>query len=45
MRVGFTYGEALSLPVGELMDYIAIEQIKNEGARRVDPNRDPLDAI
>ncbi len=31
MAVGLTYTEALDVPFGELLDYIAIEQIKREG--------------
>lgn len=34
MRVGLTYDQALDIPFGELLDYVAIEQIKTEGARR-----------
>lgn len=34
MRVGLTYDQALDIPFGELLDYMAIEQIKTEGARR-----------
>ena len=33
MRVGLTYDQALDIPCGELMDYVAIEQIKHEGAK------------
>lgn len=32
MKVGLTYDQALDIPVGELKDYIAIEQVKHEGA-------------
>ena len=32
MRVGLTYDQAMGIPFGELMDYVAIEQIKCEGA-------------
>ena len=31
MDLGLTYTEALDVPFGELLDYIAIEQIKREG--------------
>ena len=31
MRIGLSYTEALDIPIGELRDYIAIEQIKCEG--------------
>lgn len=31
MRVGIPYAHALNLPHGELLDLIAVEQIKNEG--------------
>jgi len=34
MRVGLTYEQALDLPLGELLDFVAIEQIKAEGFRR-----------
>ena len=30
MRIGLSYTEALDIPIGELRDYIAIEQIKCE---------------
>lgn len=33
MRIGLSYDYALSLPLGELQDFIAIEQIKTEGAK------------
>ena len=33
MAVGLSYTEALDVPFGELLDYIAIEQIKREGFR------------
>ena len=33
MRVGLTYDQALDIPFGELLDYVAIEQIKHEGFR------------
>lgn len=33
MSVGLSYSEALDIPFGELLDYVAIEQIKREGAR------------
>lgn len=32
MKVGLTYDQALTIPIGELKDYIAIEQVKHEGA-------------
>lgn len=31
MAVGLSYTEALDVPFGELLDYIAIEKIKREG--------------
>lgn len=31
MRLGLPYSHALDLPAGELMDLIAVEQIKYEG--------------
>lgn len=31
--MGLTYEQALDIPFGELLDYVAIEQIKHEGAR------------
>lgn len=34
MRVGLTYEQALTIPLGELLDFVAIEQIKTEGYRR-----------
>lgn len=34
MRVGLTYDQALDIPFGELLDYVAIEQIKTEGPPR-----------
>ena len=33
MRAGLSYSEALDIPFGELLDYVAIEQIKLEGFR------------
>ncbi|MCQ5025458.1 hypothetical protein NE612_01220 [Oscillibacter valericigenes] len=30
--MGLTYEQALDIPFGELLDYVAIEQIKHEGA-------------
>lgn len=41
MRVGLTYEQALTIPFGELLDYVAIEQIKTEGFRhKNDVSRD-----
>lgn len=34
MKIGLTYDQALDLPFGELLDLIAIEQIKHEGMVR-----------
>lgn len=34
MKIGLTQTEALDLPFEVLMSYIAIEQIKNEGAEQ-----------
>lgn len=31
--MGLTYNETLDLPLGELRDLIAIEQVKHEGAK------------
>ena len=31
--MGLTYSETLDLPLGELRDLIAIEQVKHEGAK------------
>lgn len=31
MRLGLPYAHALSLPVGEMLDLIAVEQVKTEG--------------
>ena len=33
---GLTYEQALDIPFGELLDYVAIEQIKHEGAKLKD---------
>ncbi len=33
MAVGLTYCQALDIPFGELLDYVAIEQVKREGFR------------
>ncbi len=33
MAVGLTYAQALDIPFGELLDYVAIEQIKREDFR------------
>lgn len=33
LKIGLSYREALDIPVGELRDLIAVEQIKREGAR------------
>ena len=30
--MGLTYDQSLDIPFGELLDYVAIEQIKHEGA-------------
>lgn len=35
--MGLTYDQALDIPVGELMDYVAIEQVKHEGCVARDP--------
>nr|DAZ76054.1 MAG TPA: hypothetical protein [Caudoviricetes sp.] len=34
MKIGLSRRETLALPFGELLDFIAIQQIKNEGAKR-----------
>lgn len=31
--MGLTYDQVLDIPFGELRDYVAIEQIKHEGAK------------
>lgn len=33
MKAGLSYNEACSIPVSELYDYMAIEQVKHEGAK------------
>lgn len=33
LKMGLSYQETLDLPYGELSDLVAIEQIKNEGAK------------
>lgn len=33
MRVGLSYKQVYAIPHGELMDLIAVEQIKHEGAK------------
>ena len=33
LKIGLSYRETLALPVGELMDMIAFEQLKHEGAQ------------
>lgn len=33
MAAGLTYDQALDIPAGELLDYMAIEQIKKEHFR------------
>ena len=34
MQAGLTYDQALDIPEGELLDYMAIQQIKKEGFQR-----------
>lgn len=34
MNVGLGYTQALDIPFGELLDFVAIEQIKREGYRQ-----------
>jgi hypothetical protein len=34
MKIGLSRHETLVLPFGELLDFIAIQQIKSEGAKR-----------
>ena len=34
MNVGLSYAQALDIPFGELLDFVAIEQIKREGYRQ-----------
>lgn len=38
--MGLTYDQALDLPVGELLDYMAIEQIKHEFCEPSEPKKD-----
>ena len=45
MRVGLSYGEALDVPFGELLDYAAIEQIANGAADDATPDSRPYDEI
>lgn len=33
LKIGLTYDQTMDLPLGELLDLVAIEQIKHEGAR------------
>lgn len=33
LRVGLSYDQANDIPFGELLDYVAIEQVKHEGAK------------
>ena len=33
MKIGLSYETAYALPFGELCDLIAVEQIRNEGAK------------
>lgn len=33
MKIGLDYNSALNMPFGELCDLVAVEQIKNEGAK------------
>ena len=33
MQIGLTYDQTLNIPLGELLNLIAIEQIKHEGAK------------
>jgi len=40
MRLGLRYQDALSLPHGELLDLIAVEQVKHEGFRLVEAEPD-----
>lgn len=37
LRLGLPYVHALALPVGELLDLIAVEQIKTEGFKLKQP--------
>lgn len=34
LRIGLSYDTAMNLPFGQLADLIAMEQIRNEGAKR-----------
>ena len=33
--MGLTYDQALDIPIGELLDYVAIEQVKHEDAKLI----------
>lgn len=40
LKIGLTYKQTFSIPHGELMDLIAVEQIKHEGAKLVITSED-----
>lgn len=40
LRIGLPYDTALDLPAGELLDLIAVEQIKNENYRPKAPDNE-----
>ena len=41
--MGLTYDQALDIPLGELMDYVAIEQVKHEYMDPVAVSEQPED--
>lgn len=45
MKIGLTRDESLSVPLGELLDLIAVEQIKNEGAKLKENETDEFFAL
>lgn len=47
LTIGLDYDRTMDLPLGELLDLIAIEQIKHEGARlkRVPEDEDDFFAL
>lgn len=44
LKIGLTYQETLELPYGELLDLIAVEQIKHEGVK-LKPKEDFWDLL
>lgn len=45
LKIGLTYREASAMPFGYLLDLIAVEQIKNEGAKEKKPDNDDFFAL